>query len=326
MRVLFDRHENSGIFARSQRFRERVEAMANSMSRGVTALLTNVSFALVLFSDATGQLVYQQKMEKHSAILPLTLDNDVYRIRAKPPSGVSVRDIKCDVGITGTMLNDQRGTSAVDPGEKVVGDLWSRDDIDVYFTDRVNTDLRDLAGNRIIGIYNFDCGINIKYKNLNKVAQLEIRPGYVLPSGDIEGLTWMKIRRKKRLYEQNIAKCGVYRQDIANLQAEYNAIAGQGANAVERTRIAARMSGIQRLIRRRELYVSREQSFRADLAAFVTIEEYLKTKVNGCQIFVHFHHDGNTLAVDVDDLKRSRIRPIQVFEYAKDPIRHPSDS
>ncbi|MEX2308134.1 MAG: hypothetical protein WD738_11105, partial [Pirellulales bacterium] len=64
-----------------------------------------------------------------------------------------------------------------------------------------------------------------------------------------------------------------------------------------------------------------QEEFRRDLDAFVSIEEYLKTKVHGCQVFVHFHHDGKTLPVDIDDLKRSRVRPIQVFEYGKDPVR-----
>src|SRR5688572_27975935 len=131
--------------------------MCNLISRAVTETLTVALFASLLVVDAAAQLVFQQEMKKQSAILPLTLDNDVYRIRAKPPAGIEVRDIKCDIGITGTMLNDQRGTSAVDPGQKVVGDLWSRDDIDVYFTDRVNSDRRDSNANRIIDIYSFDC-------------------------------------------------------------------------------------------------------------------------------------------------------------------------
>src|SRR5690242_5361910 len=80
-------------------------------------------FTLLLTSTAVtanAQLVYQQKMDHYSAILPLTLDNDVIRVRCKPPEGLAPRDINCDVGITGTVLTDQRGTSSSDPGQKVL--------------------------------------------------------------------------------------------------------------------------------------------------------------------------------------------------------------
>lgn len=223
------------------------------------AVIANVVLLTsLLVTRASAQLVWNQEMDEYSAILPLTLDNNVYRIRAKPPEGITPPEINCDIGITGTVLTDQRGTSAGDPGEKVLGGLRGRDDIDVQFTDRVFTGDRDFVGNRIIEKYDFDCGINVQYENLKKVAQLEIRVGYVLPSGDIEGLTWAKLRRKQRIYQQNIAKCGRYKRDIVDLERESEAL-GAGDNDVLQMRINARRSGIARQIARLEKYASREE-------------------------------------------------------------------
>lgn len=274
----------------------------------------------IVAHDSRAQLVWNQKMEQHSAILPLTLDNDVYRIRAKPPVGIKPFDIHCDIGITDTVLTDQRGTSAGESGQKVASSLLSRDNLDVHFTDRVFTGHHTLPGDRIIEKYDFDCGINIKYQNKKNVAQVEIRLGYILPSGDIEGLTWAKLRRKQRQYTQNLARCARCKADIAGLQNEYRALSTSGGNEVQQSRAQARMSGINRQIDRLSRFASREGEFQRDLAAFVSLDEYLKTKVNGCQVFVHFHHDGKTLPVDIDELKRNRVRPIQVFEVSKDPI------
>lgn len=282
-------------------------------------------FALLSFfsvMEASAQLVYQQKMDNYSAILPMTLDNDVYRVRCKPPEGVAPHDINCDVGITGTVLTDQRGTSTSDPAQKVATGLRGHDRIDVQFADRVFTDKHDLAGNRIIRKNDFDCGINIKYENKAKVAQLEIRIGYILPSGDIEGLTWAKLARKRRAFAQNIALCNRCQNEIANLETERaNLQSSDADNAVQRSLIHARLTGINHMIDRKSKYADRKDEFERDLAAFTSIEEYLKTKVIGCQVFVHFHHNNETLPVDVEELKRSRLRPIQVFELAKDPIR-----
>ena len=161
----------------------------------------------LLVTAASAQLVWNTKMDKFSAILPLTLEEDVYRVRAKPPEGVSPLDINCDIGITGTVLTDQRGTSAGDPGQKVLSSLRHYDDIDVEFSDRVFTGYHTYTGDRIIQKYDLACGINVQYENKKKVAQLEIRVGYVLPSGDREGLTWSKLRRKVRQLDQNISKC-----------------------------------------------------------------------------------------------------------------------
>lgn len=274
-------------------------------------------------TEASAQLVWNQKMDTYSAILPLTLDNDVNRIRAKPPEGIAPREIFCDIGITGTVLTDQRGTSAAEPAEKVVRGLMAHDNIDVHFSDRVFTGYHTLVRDRIIQRYDFDCGINLKYENKKKVAQVEIRVGYVLPSGDIEGLTWAKLLRKKRLYAQNLAKCARYRRDIASLRQEWNALERSHIdNNVQQMRVSARKTGISRQINRLTKFTSREDEFRRDLAAFTSLDEYLKTKVIGCQVFVHFHYDGETLPVDLDELKRSRVRPIQVFEVTKDPIKN----
>ena len=273
--------------------------------------------------EVQAQLVYQQEMDKYSAILPLTLDQNVYRVRAKPPTGVMPVDINCDIGITGTVLTDQRGTSASDSGEKVLGGVMHKDSIDVLFSDRVFTGHRTLRGDRIVQKFDFDCGINVKYQNKKKVAQLEIRVGYILPSGDIEGLTWSKLNRKRRIYSQNLQKCARYRRDIQNLESERSSLASTSAeNNVQQMRMNARLSGIARTIDRLTKFVSREDEFRRDLQAFASLEEYLKTKVNGTQVYVHFHHDGQTLPVDVEDLKRSRVRPVQVFEEGKDPIKN----
>jgi hypothetical protein len=278
----------------------------------------------LLLSEAGAQLVWNQKMQKYSAILPLTLEDDVYRVRAKPPEGVKPSDINCDIGITGTVLTDQRGTSAGEAGEKVVSGLMGHDRIDVQFSDRVFTGYHNLVGDRIIQKYDLDCGINVKYQNLKKVAQVEIRVGYVLPSGDIEGLTWSKLNRKLRQFDQNLDKCANCKRDIANLQSERNQLANTNVdNHVQEMRIKARMTGISTQIRRLDDFASREDEFRRDLAAFKSVNEYLKTKVNGCQVFVHFHYNGKTLPVDIDDLKRSHVRPLQVFEETKDPIKHP---
>jgi hypothetical protein len=280
---------------------------------------------LTLFAtEASAQLVYQQQMDKYSAILPLTLNDDVYRVRATPPEGVAPIDVNCDIGITGTVLTDQRGTSASDAGEKVLSSLMHKDKVDVMFSDRVFTGHHTLTGDRIIGNYDFDCGINIKYQNKKKVAQLEIRVGYVLPSGDVEGLTWTKIRRKIRLLGQNIAKCERCDDGISGLDRERSTIisSAEGGNQVQVMRANARLSGIARQIDRLHKYKSQEGDFRRDLAAFASLEEYLKTKVNGTQVYVHFHHDGQTLPVNVEELKRARIRPIQVFEETKDPIKN----
>jgi hypothetical protein len=274
-------------------------------------------------AKAPAQLVYQQQIDKYSAILPLTLNDDVYRVRAKPPEGVTPLEINCDIGISGTVLTDQRGTSANDEGEKVLSSLMHKDKVDVMFSDRVYSGHRTYEGNKLIDKYDFDCGINIKYQNKKKVAQVEIRVGYVLPSGDVEGLTWSKIRRKIRQLGQNINKCETCDEGISNLERERSALinSAEGGNQVQVTRANARLSGIQRQIIKLNKYKSEEGSFRRDLAAFASLEEYLKTKVNGSQVFVHFHHDGKTLPVDIDELKRARIRPIQVFEEGKDPIK-----
>lgn len=275
-----------------------------------------------LASQASAQLVWQQKMDKYSAILPLTLDNNVYRIRAKPPEGVKPQEINCDIGITGTVLTDQRGTSASDSGEKVLSGVMAYDDIDVQFSDRVFTGHHTWRGDRIIGKYDFDCGINVKYENKKKVAQLEIRVGYVLPSGDIEGLTWAKLRRKERIYAQNLAKCAKCRREIHALERDRSHLASiRPDHQVQQIHVQAKLSSIARQIDRLTKFASREEEFRRDLAAFASIQEYLKTKVHGTQVYVHFHHNGTTLAVDIDDLKRSRVRPIQVFEETKDPIK-----
>ena len=149
--------------------------MSQSAHRDLFRVVTFVLMASMFAAKASAQLVWNQEMDKYSAILPLTLDNNVYRVRAKPPEGVEPRDIICEIGITGTVLTDQRGTSASDPGEKVVSDLRNYDDIDVQFADRVFTGNRDYVGNRIVQKYDFDCGINIKYQTKAKVAQVEIR-------------------------------------------------------------------------------------------------------------------------------------------------------
>ena len=266
------------------------------------------------------QLVWNQQMDRYSVVVPLTLDNNVYRIRAKPPEGVKPSDISCDIGITGTVLTDQRGTSPGDPGEKVATGLMSHDDIDVQFADRVYTGYHNLVGDRIIRKYDLDCGINIKYQNLKNVAQVEIRVGYVLPSGDIEGLTWAKLRRKQRIFQRNLQKCARFRSDIRDLESQYRVLVSSGSNHVERSTNQARAESLKRKADRMQKFVSREQEFERDLAAFQSLNEYLKTKVHGCQVFVHFHYEGETLPADLDDLKRSHVRPIQVFEEGKDPI------
>ena len=194
------------------------------------------------------------------------------------------------------------------------------DDIDVYFSDRVFSGNRDYTGNRIIDHHDFDCGINIKYQTKVKVAQVEIRIGYILPSGDVEGLTWAKLRRKQRIYRQNINKCGIAKREIDDLERQSTYLANAGSNYVERGSNDMKISSLQKKIERKHRFIAREDEFRRDLAAFINLEEYLKTKVNGCHVYVHFHHDGKTLPVDIDELKRARIRPIQVFDIANDPI------
>lgn len=274
----------------------------------------------LMTTESYGQLVWNQEMDDYSAILPLTLDNNVYRVRAKPPEGVTPQEISCDIGITGTVLTDQRGTSAADSGEKVVSELREHDDIDVQFTDRMHAGSHDWVGNRIVEKYDFDCGINIKYQTKLHIAQVEIRVGYILPSGDIEGLTWNKLRRKQQILRQQIAKCSRQRNEIADLQSQHNMLVNSGSNSVERTAYLAKAASVERTIARKQKFVTREDEFRRDLDAFASLDEYLKTKIHGCQVYIHFHHDGETLPVDVDDLKRSRVRPIQVFEASNDPI------
>jgi len=297
-----------------------------SMLRGRTLTICWLLIS-VLVAEARAQLVWDMEMDTYSAILPLTLEENVYRIRAKSPEGIAPLDINCDIGITGTVLTDQRGTSAGEPGEKVLGSLMHKDTVDVMFSDRVYTGHRTRVGDRIIQKYDFDCGINVKYLNKKKVAQVEIRVGYVLPSGDVEGLTWAKIRRKQRLLGQNIARCARCERDIAGLESERSSLVNSGAdNQVQVMRINARLTGIQRQIDRLAKFHSQEDEFRRDLAAFTGLEEYLKTKVNGCQVYVHFHHSGKALPVDIAELKRSRIRPVQVFEEGKDPIKKREDS
>jgi hypothetical protein len=239
-----------------------------------------VLLTLFFISEASSQLVYQQKMDKYSAILPMTLDNDVDRVRCKPPEGVKPSDINCDVGITGTVLTDQRGTSSSDAGQKVAAGLRGNDRIDVQFADRVFTDNHDIAGNRILRKNDFDCGINIRYENKVKIAQLEIRIGYILPSGDIEGLTWAKLARKRRQFAQNIATCNRCQNEIANLESERANLQNSGSdNAVQRTLIQARLTGINHMIDRKSKYADRKDEFDRDLVAFTSLEEYLKTKV-----------------------------------------------
>lgn len=316
-----------GYFQRARPFRffSRIRLEGKwTMSRFTLMWLVHfLAFGPITFifiGEANGQLVWNQEMDKYSAILPLTLDNNVYRVRAKPPKDVTPQEINCEIGITGTVLTDQRGTSAVEPAEKVLSSLQEYDDIDVQFTDRVYTGNRDYAGNRIIEKYDFDCGINVKYQTKLKIAQLEIRVGYVLPSGDVEGLTWSKIRRKQRIYRSNIAKCGIQRREIADLQAQCSHLASSAGNHVERTVNYAKIASLERSIDRKQKFVAREDQFKRDLAAFASLDEYLKTKIHGCHVYVHFHHNGKTLAVDLDELKRSRVRPIQVFEPSRDPV------
>jgi hypothetical protein len=277
----------------------------------------------LLVSNANAQLVYQQKMDRYSAILPLTLNDDVLRVRCKPPQGVTPSEINCDVGVTGTVLTDQRGTSAAEAGEKVVAGLMSRDRIDVQFADRVYSGNRDYVGNRVIDKYNFDCGINIKYQNKNKVAQLELRVGYVLPSGDREGITWQKLATKRRTYINNIKKCDQCEREIENLKNQGQLMQQSvSSNAAQQALLQTKLAGLARQIDRKAAYAARRDEFERDLAAFASLQEYLKTKLVGCQVYVHFHHNGNTLAVDVDELKRSRWRPVQVFQPDKDPIKN----
>jgi hypothetical protein len=136
-------------------------------------------------------------------------------------------------------------------------------------------------------------------------------------------LTWAKIARKKRQLTQNVATCGTYQRDIDNLVRERDQLLSTAAdNAVQATLIKSRLGGISRLIDRRTKYVDRREEFERDLAAFVSIEEYLKAKLIGTQVSVRFDYKDQILPVDVDELKRNRLRPIQVFEDAKDPIKH----
>ena len=120
----------------------------------------------------------------------------------------------------------------------MASELRTYDNIDVQFSDRVFTGYHNLEGDRIIHKYDFDCGINIKYQNKLKVAQVEIRLGYVLPSGDIEGLTWAKLIRKQRQLGQNINRCEQCRQDINDLTSQRsNLLSVNPNNAVQRTLI-----------------------------------------------------------------------------------------
>jgi len=82
----------------------------------------------------------------------------------------------------------------------------------------------------------------------------------------------------------------------------------------------ARISALEKKAARLQKFASREDEFRRDLAAFRSIEEYLKTKIHGCQVYVHFHYNGDILAADLDELKRIRVKPIQVFAESNDPI------
>lgn len=45
----------------------------------------------LLDQPATAQLSWDENMEKFSVVLSMTLDNNVYRVRAKPPKGVAPR-------------------------------------------------------------------------------------------------------------------------------------------------------------------------------------------------------------------------------------------
>jgi hypothetical protein len=277
-------------------------------------------------AEANAQLVWNgEKMEKSSAILPLSLENEVYRIRCKPPEGVKPRDSTCDFGITGTGLTDQRGTSSTDAGAKVLGDLRGHDNIDVQFADRVYTDKHDYANNRIVQKYDFDCGINVKYQNKLKIAQLEIRVGYVLPSGDREGFSWTKINTKRRQFVTNIANCDRCEGDIVNLEnTRNNLLAVRADNPAQQGLIGMKLDGIARQIDQKRRKAARKEIFERDLQAFASVQEYLKTKINGCQVYVRFRYDDKTLPVDIEELKRLRVRPIQVFENAKDPIKNES--
>ena len=110
--------------------------------------------------------------------------------------------------------------------------LRSYDNVDR--SDRVNTGNHDYVGNRIIQKYDFDCGINIKYQNKLKIAQVEIRVGYVLPSGDREGLTWSKLAQKRRTFAHNIVRCEQCRRDIADLQSQRSSLQSASSdNAVQ---------------------------------------------------------------------------------------------
>ncbi|MFL6543959.1 MAG: hypothetical protein ACJ8LM_02100, partial [Candidatus Udaeobacter sp.] len=121
---------------------------------------------------------------------------------------------------------------------------------------------------------------------------------------------------------QDINKCERCQKDMEDLTSQRaNLQAAVAANAVEKMHIISGLRGISLKMDRAAKYADRRGEFERDLAAFTSLEEYLKTKVTGCQVFVHFHHNADTLAVDVEELKRSRLRPIQVFEYAKDPVR-----
>ena len=186
----------------------------------------------------------------------------------------------------------------------------------------MNTGNHDYVGNRIIQKYDFDCGINIKYQNKLKIAQVEIRLGYVLPSGDREGLTWSKLAQKRRTFTQNIVRCEQYQRDIADLQSQRSSLQSASSdNAVQANLKLARWTGISPMIDRKSKFADRKEEFERDLAAFNSMNEYLKTKITGTQVYVHFQYKDETLPVNIDELKRNRIRPIQVFEDAKDPIK-----
>ena len=67
--------------------------MGSLNCRYIVAFECVVLLSSFFATEAAGQLVYQQKLDKYSAILPLTLDDDVYRVRCKPPDGVAPRDV-----------------------------------------------------------------------------------------------------------------------------------------------------------------------------------------------------------------------------------------
>jgi len=252
----------------------------------------------------------EELMDDYSAVVPLTLEKRVMRLVAAPPEGTKPNDIMCDIGVTGTVLTNARGVPSHGDPETVIRNMVNNDKVDVLFSDRY---LHRRGGEHKTDFY---VGLKVKYLTKLKVAQVEIRGVYSLPSGDLEPLTYKGALRKRRLLRQQLNKCNSAHRACPDLREEVRGWERETQRG-NNVHVAVASSQLHRSLGRlnkAERYASRIPEIERDLDAFNAIDEYLKVKIHGSAVYVRFHTRGETIPVDVGKLRKRKIIPIRVSQ------------